>query len=69
MGDRVTVQMPKLPDAMLSTPVMRAQAEPPLAPLAMPKQILTPEPGMLRRAAAAVVARMLPKRAGLRRAD
>jgi hypothetical protein len=69
MGDCVTVQMPKLLDAMMATPVLRASAKPPLAPLAMPKQILTPEAGMLRRGFAAVVARLMPKRLGLRRAD
>ena len=65
----MTVQMPKVPDPVTSTPVRIDAIAPPLAPLAMPKQILTPEHGLLRRMFGALAARVMLMRHSLRRAD
>lgn len=42
--------------------------EPPIAPMTMPKQVLTAEPGQLRRALLQMHARLTLGRQGLRRA-
>jgi hypothetical protein len=67
MGDRMTMQMTQMPDALSATRIDFDAMDPPKAPLAMPKQVLTPEPGAFLRAVASIPSRLLPGRQGLRR--
>lgn len=46
----MTMQMKQSPDTVTSTLIELDHMRPPIAPLAMPKQVLAPQPGQLRRA-------------------
>lgn len=63
----MTMQMKQAPQVASATLIAPDRMTPPLAPLAMPKQVLTPPPGLLRRALAQVQARLTPGRQSLRR--
>ena len=65
----MTLQMKETPDAVWSTLIAMDRWDPPTAPLAMPKQILTPPPGQLRRALGQVLLLLTLGRKSLRRAD
>lgn len=54
----MTMQMKQSPDVVTSTLIALDHMRPPIAPLAMPKQVLTPEPGQLRRAVSHLYARL-----------
>jgi len=64
----MTMQMKQAPDAVAATLIEPDRMRPPMAPLAMPKQVLTPEPGQLRRALSQLQSRLTLGRQGLRRA-
>lgn len=50
MGYRMTVQMKQGPDAVSAMQIDLDSMGPPLAPMSMPKQVLTPESAHLRSA-------------------
>lgn len=65
----MTMQMKELPDAVSSTLIAMDRWDPPMAPLAMPKQVMTPEPGQFRRALGPILSLLTLGRKSLRRAD
>ena len=44
----MTIQMKQAPDTGSAALIEMDSMSPPMAPMAMPKQVLTPEPGQLR---------------------
>lgn len=44
----MTIQMKQAPDTGSAAQIEMDSMSPPIAPMAMPKQVLTPEPGQLR---------------------
>lgn len=64
----MTIQLKQAPDTVSATLIEPDRMGPPIAPLAMPKQVLTPRPGQLRRALRQMQSRLALGRQGLRRA-
>ena len=63
----MTFQMKQTPDAASALLIEPDHMGPPVAPLAMPKQILTREPGHMRRVLGHLQSWFSPGRNGLRR--
>jgi hypothetical protein len=68
MGYRMTIQMKQTPEPASAMLIKLDLVGPPVAPLAMPKQVLTPEPGQIRRALGQIQSWLGLGRNGLRRA-
>lgn len=64
----MTIQMKQTPDTLSATLIELDRMGPPVAPLAMPKQVLTPEPGQVRRVLGQIHAWLQPGRNGVGRA-
>ena len=66
MGYQMTIQMKQAPDTVSATLIELDSMGPPMAPMAMPKQVLTAEPRQFRGALGQVQSWL--GRSGLRRA-
>lgn len=64
----MTIQVKLASDAVSVSLIEPDRMDPPMAPLAMPKQVLTPQPGQLRRALGQLQSRLTLGRQSLRRA-
>jgi hypothetical protein len=62
MGDRMTMQSKILAGDGLAGDILADRGEPPHAPLHMPKQVLTAEPGALRRKVYDLLVALMPGR-------
>ena len=64
----MTIQLKQAAVAVSATLIEPDRIGPPMAPLVMPKQVLTPRPGQLRRALRQMQSLLTLGRQGLRRA-
>lgn len=65
----MTMQMIQAPDPASATLIEPDRIGPPMAPMAMPKQVLTARPGQLRRALGRIHSLLTLGRQNLHRAD
>lgn len=64
----MTMQMKQAPDTLAATLIELDRMAPPMAPIAMPKQVLTPPEGQVRHILKQIQSRLMPGRESTRRA-